>query len=96
MMHLLRKYDVAHFIRNDAMFATSSGEADIIHEVNIISEASSFAVRQTSLKNTLTSKKLRCFSGGPGGDRTHDLTDANRTLSQLSYAPESQSAKCRL
>ena len=25
--------------------------------------------------------------GGPGGDRTHDLTDANRTLSQLSYGP---------
>ena len=44
MMHLLRKYDVAHFIRNDAMFAPKTlGEADIIHEVNIISEASSFA-----------------------------------------------------
>ena len=25
--------------------------------------------------------------GGPEGDRTLDLTDANRTLSQLSYAP---------
>ena len=25
--------------------------------------------------------------GGDGGDRTLDLTDANRTLSQLSYAP---------
>jgi len=23
MMHLLRKYDVAHFTRNDAMFANS-------------------------------------------------------------------------
>ena len=27
------------------------------------------------------------FSGGDEGDRTLDLTDANRTLSQLSYAP---------
>ena len=27
------------------------------------------------------------FYGGDGGDRTLDLTDANRTLSQLSYAP---------
>ena len=54
MMHLLRKYDVAHFIRNDVMFAKSSGEADIISEGNIISRATSFAVRQTSLKKTLT------------------------------------------
>ena len=41
MIHLLRKYDVAHFIRNDAMFANTLGEADIIHEVNIISKATS-------------------------------------------------------
>ena len=27
--------------------------------------------------------------GGPEGDRTLDLTDANRTLSQLSYRPKS-------
>ena len=26
-------------------------------------------------------------NGGDGGIRTLDLTDANRTLSQLSYAP---------
>jgi hypothetical protein len=26
--------------------------------------------------------------GGPEGIRTHDLTDANRTLSQLSYRPK--------
>ena len=25
--------------------------------------------------------------GGPDGIRTHDLSDANRTLSQLSYKP---------
>ena len=28
-----------------------------------------------------------CLFGGDGGIRTLDLTDANRTLSQLSYAP---------
>ena len=28
------------------------------------------------------------FSGGDEEDRTLDLTDANRTLSQLSYAPK--------
>ena len=27
------------------------------------------------------------FDGGPGGIRTLDLSDANRTLSQLSYRP---------
>lgn len=31
--------------------------------------------------------KLRCLFGGPEGIRTHDLSDANRTLSQLSYRP---------
>ena len=29
----------------------------------------------------------RSFHGGLEGDRTLDLTDANRTLSQLSYEP---------
>lgn len=29
-------------------------------------------------------------NGGDEEDRTLDLTDANRTLSQLSYAPENQ------
>ena len=27
-------------------------------------------------------------TGGPEGIRTHDLSDANRTLSQLSYRPK--------
>ena len=53
MVHMLCKYDVAHFIRNDAMFANSLGEADNISEVNIISKATSFAIRQTSLKKLL-------------------------------------------
>ena len=30
-----------------------------------------------------------CCNGGPGGIRTLDLSDANRTLSQLSYRPSS-------
>ena len=32
---------------------------------------------------------ISVFSGGDEEDRTLDLTDANRTLSQLSYAPMS-------
>ena len=30
---------------------------------------------------------MRFLHGGPNRDRTDDLTDANRTLSQLSYRP---------
>ena len=41
----------------------------------------SFKTKQPSL-----TEWLLCF-GGDGGIRTLDLTDANRTLSQLSYAP---------
>ena len=35
---------------------------------------------------------MRIF-GGDEEDRTLDLTDANRTLSQLSYAPEQRRDK---
>lgn len=43
----------------------------------------------TNPKQCLTKNKVFGFAlfGGPEGIRTHDLTDANRTLSQLSYAP---------
>ena len=34
--------------------------------------------------------RQRFFNGGDEEDRTLDLTDANRTLSQLSYAPKTQ------
>ena len=40
-----------------------------------------------SKKRLLSSDKRRFFVGGPEGIRTHDLSDANRTLSQLSYRP---------
>ena len=33
-------------------------------------------------------QKVDSLSGGDGGIRTLDLTDANRTLSQLSYTPK--------
>ena len=34
--------------------------------------------------------------GGDEEDRTLDLTDANRTLSQLSYAPKQFPMRCRI
>ena len=43
MMHLLRKYDVAHYIRNDAMFAKNISEATSLSEAVIINEVTSFA-----------------------------------------------------
>ena len=45
------------------------------------------AYAKTSYKNILYNKIAR-FIGGDEEDRTLDLTDANRTLSQLSYAPK--------
>ena len=50
MMHLLRKYDVAPFGRNDAMFAPMCRQAHIIREANIIGGANIICRRQTSLK----------------------------------------------
>ena len=38
-------------------------------------------------KSTAIQSELRWIDGGDEEDRTLDLTDANRTLSQLSYAP---------
>ena len=40
-----------------------------------------------SCKKAVKSSISRLFHGGDEEDRTLDLTDANRTLSQLSYAP---------
>lgn len=38
---------------------------------------------------------MRYLGGGDEEDRTLDLTDANRTLSQLSYAPKYKSIQQR-
>ncbi len=55
-----------------------------------------FTLKCSGCRPTNISQKLQkgreiydftAFSGGDGGIRTLDLTDANRTLSQLSYAP---------
>ena len=64
-------------------------------------ERSGGLIRETGRKRlsygpTIFAKKLQksreiynftAFCGGPNRDRTDDLTDANRTLSQLSYRP---------
>ena len=42
---------------------------------------------QVLTKEKTTLSRVAFFFGGDGGIRTLDLTDANRTLSQLSYAP---------
>ena len=50
------------------------------------SGAISLAAGQISLQKALGVYQVP-FAGGPEGIRTHDLSDANRTLSQLSYRP---------
>lgn len=46
-----------------------------------------FQNSQLTEKKRDTTSVVSLFSGGDEEDRTLDLTDANRTLSQLSYAP---------
>ena len=43
--------------------------------------------RPETQKSREISEFTAFFDGGPGGIRTLDLSDANRTLSQLSYRP---------
>jgi hypothetical protein len=53
------------------MFANSLGEADIIHEVNIISDSDIICRRQTSLKKVLF-ERTGLFSGW------FELNDTNK------------------
>ena len=48
-----------------------------------------FVCGKIMVKRKITAKLAVIFlkNGGPNRDRTDDLTDANRTLSQLSYGP---------
>ena len=52
-----------------------------------------FVCGKIMVKRKITAKLAVIFlkNGGPNRDRTDDLTDANRTLSQLSYGPISKS-----
>jgi hypothetical protein len=44
-------------------------------------------LKEATEKSAVILSELRRIYGGPDGIRTHDLSDANRTLSQLSYKP---------
>ena len=70
------------------MFAEIISEATPSGVADIISETTSFAEVKHHWKKHLQKQVL--FSGGDGGDRTHDLLTASQTLSQLSYAPVSE------
>ena len=45
------------------------------------------AIFAKKLQKSRETYNFTAFYGGPNRDRTDDLTDANRTLSQLSYRP---------
>ena len=66
MMYLLRKQDVTRFARNDVVFATNISEATSLGVAVTISETTSFAVRQTSLKKALAFRKCLFHGGGDG------------------------------
>ncbi len=52
-----------------------------------------YRIKKSSLNTLFLGKgSSKDFYGGDGGIRTLDLTDANRTLSQLSYAPMDDSS----
>ena len=51
------------------------------------SQAGHLGFESLSHKKSQASEWMPVIFGGDGGIRTLDLTDANRTLSQLSYAP---------
>ena len=85
-MHLLRKYDVAPFGRNDAMFAPMCPQAHIIRVANIIGAANIICRRQTSLKKAPFVIGKRGFFHGAGGvTRTRDLLITSEMLYRLSY-----------
>ena len=84
MMHLLRKYDVAPVGRNDAMFAKNISEATSLGKAVIISETTSFAARQTSLKKPLYFRK-EVFSGASDLTRTGDLLITSEMHYRLCY-----------
>ena len=67
MMHLLRKYDVAPFGRNDAMFAQCAARHASLGEAVIIGEANIICRRQTSFKNAPLSVDKSAFFVGCGG-----------------------------
>ena len=52
----------------------------------MLSLAGGFSSLKSLIKNAASYKTMRQI-GGLEGDRTLDLSDANRTLSQLSYEP---------
>ena len=82
MMHLLRKYDIARFTRNDAMFAINVAKPRIIREANIIGVANIICRRQTSFKKRtfVLVDKGSFFVGGDRWIRTIDPMHVKHVL----------------
>ena len=71
-MHLLRKYDVARFTRNDAMFAQCAARHTSFAQRTSLGEAVIICRRQTSFKKRtfVYQDKGSFFVGGSEGNRT--------------------------
>ena len=61
MMHLLRKYDVARFTRNDAMFAQNISKATSLGEAVIISDSDIIYRKANIIEKTLVQKNMSFF-----------------------------------
>ena len=81
---------IVGFAINDYYFIASAGKTEV--------NPNGFTVRSSSHyseKKKDTRMGVFFLFGGDEEDRTLDLTDANRTLSQLSYAPKGTLFKVR-
>ena len=73
MMHLLRKYDVAPYGRNEAMLAPMYRQAHIIRETNIIRRSRHHLPKASIIKKALAFASA--FFGSPQQFRTFDDSD---------------------
>ena len=74
--------------KSEIKFASKTfGVSQIFHTRKRISSQSDFTRREANSTEKRPSQLTWSFSGGDGGDRTHDLLNAIQALSQLSYAP---------
>ena len=85
MMHLLRKYDVARFTRNDAMFAIKCGEATH-HKAKPSSLVKRHHLPKANIIEKSTSEEV-LFSGWDGWARTSEMPESKSGALPLGYTP---------
>ena len=77
---------IVGFAINDYYFIASTGKTEVNPDGFTVRSSSHYSEKKKD-----TRMGVFFLFGGDEEDRTLDLTDANRTLSQLSYAPKRNS-----